>query len=71
VNKQGGTLFSMTMLGSNLADIGFQSHMDRLKYMDNHPVKATGRNGIHGMGRNLSIKVSVPFCLKGKRPAAE
>lgn len=71
VNKQGRTLLTFTVLGTNLADIGFQSNMDRLKYMDNYPANATGRSGIHGMGRNISVKVSVPFGWNRKQSSSE
>jgi iron complex outermembrane receptor protein len=66
VNKTGRTLFTVTLLGSNLADIGYQSNMSRLKYMDDYPVNGTGRNGIYNMGRYVSIKVVVPIDLKKK-----
>ncbi|MBP9159303.1 MAG: TonB-dependent receptor [Flavobacteriales bacterium] len=64
VNKAGRTLFSFTVLGSNLTDVGYQSNMSRLKYFDDYPVNGTGRSGIYNMGRNVSIKVVVPFDLK-------
>jgi iron complex outermembrane receptor protein len=69
VNKAGRTLFTLTVLGSNLANVGYQSNMSRLKYMDNYPVNGTGRSGIHNMGRNVSIKVVVPFDLKKEEAA--
>lgn len=71
LNKQGRTVMTLTVLGTNLADIGFQSNMDRLKYMDNHPVNSTGRSGIYGMGRNITVKLLVPFNLARKKPAAD
>jgi iron complex outermembrane receptor protein len=64
VNKSGRTLFTLTILGTNLADIGYQSNMNRLKYFDDHPVNGTGRSGIYNMGRNVSLKLVVPFDLK-------
>jgi iron complex outermembrane receptor protein len=64
VNKSGRTLFTLTVLGTNLADIGYQSNMNRLKYFDDHPVNGTGRSGIYNMGRNVSLKLVVPFDLK-------
>jgi len=64
VTKKGRTLFTVTVLGSNLADVGYQSNMNRLKYFDDYPVNGTGRSGIYNMGRNVSIKVVVPFDLK-------
>lgn len=70
VNKAGRTLFSFTVLGSNLANVAYQSNMDRLKYMDNYPVNGTGRSGIYGMGRNISLRIKVPFNLKPQQPLA-
>lgn len=67
VDKAGRTLFTITLLGSNLADVAYQSHMSRLKYMDDHPENGSGRSGIHDMGRIVSIKVVVPFDLMGKK----
>ncbi|MEO8733911.1 MAG: TonB-dependent receptor, partial [Flavobacteriales bacterium] len=64
VSKTGRTLFTVTVLGTNLANVGYQSNMSRLKYMDNYPVNWTGRSGIYNMGRNVSIKIVVPFDLK-------
>ena len=41
--------------GENLADIGYQSHLSRLKYAPQNPL--TGRNGVFNMGRNISLKL--------------
>jgi iron complex outermembrane receptor protein len=47
---------------SNLTDAAWQNHLSRLKYA---PVnEATGRSGVYGMGRNFSIRLSVPLTLK-------
>lgn len=66
VNKAGQTLFTVTVLGSNLADVGYQSNMSRLKYFEEYPVNGTRRSGIYNMGRSVAIKVVVPFYLKRK-----
>lgn len=70
VNKGGRTLLSFTAIGTNLADVGYQSNMNRLKYFDDYPVNGTGRSGIHNMGRNITIKVVVPIDLKAKAAPA-
>lgn len=62
-NAKGRTLFSFTVLGSNLADVAYQSNMSRLKYMDDQPVNWTGRSGIYNMGRNVSVRVVVPLTV--------
>lgn len=64
VDKQGRVLCSFTLIGSNLADVAYQSNMSRLKYMDSDPVNATGRSGIYNMGRNIALRITVPFTLR-------
>jgi iron complex outermembrane receptor protein len=41
--------------------------VNRLKYFDDYPVNGTGRSGIFNMGRNISLKVVVPFELKEEK----
>ncbi|MGZ3885564.1 MAG: hypothetical protein ACXVPD_16155, partial [Bacteroidia bacterium] len=57
-------LFSFTIVGTNLADVAYQSNMSRLKYFDNYPNNYTGRSGIYSMGRNISFKLIVPIDIK-------
>jgi iron complex outermembrane receptor protein len=59
INANGKTLFSIYLYGSNLADVGYQSNMSRLKYTDVNNV--TGRTGVFNMGRNFSLKLIIPF----------
>lgn len=70
LNKNGSTLFKVTILGTNLANLGYQSNMNRLKYFDDYPENGTGRSGIYNMGRNISLKVVVPFDLRTRKPEA-
>jgi iron complex outermembrane recepter protein len=53
------TLFSVYLAATNLFDIIYQAHQSRLKYLDPNP--ATGRMGVFNMGRNVSLKVVIPF----------
>jgi len=53
------TLCSIYLNGTNLTDIGYQSHLSRLKYSPVNEV--TGRTGVFNMGRNISIKLIVPI----------
>jgi iron complex outermembrane recepter protein len=46
---------SVYISAENLADVGYQSHLSRLKYAPQNPL--TGRNGVYNMGRNISVKV--------------
>jgi iron complex outermembrane receptor protein len=55
-------LLSFVFLANNLLDIGYQSHLNRLKYAPENP--ATGRIGIYNMGRNFAIKMMVPLTFK-------
>jgi iron complex outermembrane recepter protein len=44
----------------NILDHSYQSHLNRLKYMDSRPAP-TPNFGIYNMGRNFGIKLSVDF----------
>jgi iron complex outermembrane receptor protein len=66
IGAKGNTLFTVTMLGTNLADLAYQNNMSRLKYMEEFPANGTGRSGIYEMGRNVTLTLSVPFDLKPK-----
>lgn len=61
-NAKGATLASVFLTGNNLFDVGYQSHLSRLKYADFN--YANGRSGIFNMGRNLGIKLVVPLVFK-------
>ncbi|MCR4860150.1 MAG: TonB-dependent receptor [Bacteroidales bacterium] len=50
---------SLCVILENLTDAVWQSHLSRLKYAPVNPV--TGRQGISGMGRNLVVKLQIPF----------
>ena len=56
------TVCSLYISINNIADVPFQSNMDRLKYGDTNNV--TGRIGVYGMGRNASIKLIIPIDIK-------
>lgn len=53
------TLCSLYISANNLADVGYQSHLSRLKYEPEN--YASGRKGVYNMGRNISFKVIVPI----------
>ncbi|GAC1379050.1 MAG: TonB-dependent receptor [Hymenobacter sp.] len=61
-NAQGKTLFSLFLTANNLFDVGYQSHLSRLKYADLNSV--TGRRGVFNQGRNLSVRLVVPLAFK-------
>lgn len=60
INKK--TLFSLYLNVNNLTDAGYQSHLSRLKYEAVNEV--TGRTGVFNMGRNISMKLIVPFDIR-------
>ncbi len=61
-NKKQQTICSLSIAGQNLTDAAYQNHLSRLRYADINNV--TGRQGIFGMGRNISLTLSVPLHIK-------
>ena len=60
-NKTGKPLYSIYLMGNNVFDIAYQDHLSRLKYFYSYPNPKTGVDGIYNMGRNISLKLEVPF----------
>ena len=46
---------------NNLFDVAYQSNLSRLKYFEYFTQSPTGHTGIYGMGRNICLKVTIPF----------
>jgi iron complex outermembrane receptor protein len=46
---------------NNLFDVAYQSNLSRLKYFEYFSQSPTGHLGIYGMGRNICLKLSIPF----------
>jgi len=63
-NRKGKVLANINILGNNITDIAYQSHLSRLKYFEQYPNNQSGRNGIYNMGRNISFKLSIPLNFK-------
>ena len=61
LNKKGKPFLNIMVMGNNLADVAYQSNLNRLKYFEQYPGNFTGHDGIYNMGRNFSLKVIVPF----------
>ena len=59
VNKNNKVLFSLHLAANNLTDVAYQNHLSRLKYGPEN--EATGRLGVFNMGRNFSVKVTIPI----------
>jgi iron complex outermembrane receptor protein len=60
----GITLFRISLQGNNLGDVAYQSHLSRLKYFEPYPNNTSGRSGIYNMGRNISLKLIIPFAAR-------
>lgn len=59
IRSHGRTVCTISINADNLTNRAYQNHLSRLKYTDiNHK---TGRHGIYNMGRNIGIKINVPF----------
>jgi iron complex outermembrane recepter protein len=63
-SHKGNKLLSINIAANNIADVAFQSHLNRLKYAAEN--LATGRQGVFNMGRNFSVKVNVPIIFNTK-----
>lgn len=61
LSSQNKVLFTFSILGNNITDVAYQSHMSRLKYFEPYPNNPTGKNGIYDMGRNISFRVTIPL----------
>lgn len=62
VSKKGNTLFSLYFSVNNLLNTAYQNHLSRIRYAAENT--ATGRVGVYNMGRNFSIKLSIPLSIK-------
>lgn len=62
--KDGKILASINILGNNITDVAYQSHLSRLKYFEQYPGNPSGRSGIYNMGRNISFKLMLPLDFK-------
>jgi len=60
-NRKGKTAITLMVLGDNLFNVAYQSHLSRLKYFEPYPGDPRVYHGIYSMGRNISFKVSVPL----------
>lgn len=61
--KKGKPVLNITLLCNNLFNTAYQSNLSRLKYFEDYPNDPRGHTGIYEMGRNISLKISVPFGL--------
>ena len=59
--RAGHEAVQLVLQADNLFNVGYQSHLNRLKYFEYYAATPNGRRGLYSPGRNLSIKVVVPF----------
>lgn len=59
IEIKGRKLATLMFTLNNVTDKAYQSHLSRLKYLNENPV--TGRTGVFNMGRNFNVKVIIPF----------
>ncbi len=64
INKAGKTIASIHVLGNNITDAAYQSHLSRLKYFEEYPNNGSSHSGIYNMGRNISFKLLIPLEFK-------
>lgn len=62
VLQKGRPFATLTIAAQNVGDAGYQNHLSRLRFADRN--NATGRSGIYGMGRNVSITLALPISLR-------
>lgn len=67
LNHRQKTLFSLYISADNLANVAYQSHLSRLKYVGMN--YSTGRSGIYNMGRNISFKMVIPLDFSNEKTA--
>ncbi len=60
-NGKGKTIFTFDILGNNLFNVAYQSHLSRLKYFEPYPDDPRSYHGIYNMGRNISLKLNFPL----------
>lgn len=59
IKAKGRTVASIFFTADNIFDKAYQNHLSRLKYTDKNEL--TGRTGVYNMGRNLGMKIIIPF----------
>jgi iron complex outermembrane receptor protein len=59
--KAGREAVQLIVQADNLLNTAYQSHLSRLKYFEYYAASPNGRLGIFSPGRNVGVKVVVPF----------
>jgi iron complex outermembrane receptor protein len=59
--KAGREVVQLIVQADNLLNTAYQSHLSRLKYFEYYAASPSGQRGIFSPGRNVGVKVVVPF----------
>lgn len=59
--KSGNNICDLFIQADNLFNTAYQSNLNRLKYFEYYAASPSGHLGIYNMGRNISLKIIVPF----------
>ncbi|WP_310394407.1 TonB-dependent receptor [Hymenobacter sp.] len=60
-SRAGRPLAQLFVQVDNVFDTAYQAHLNRLKYFEYYGAAPNGRAGIYNPGRNVGVKVVVPF----------
>jgi iron complex outermembrane receptor protein len=59
--RAGRPLVQVVVQVDNVFDTAYQAHLNRLKYFEYYASSPNGRTGIYNPGRNVGVKLVVPF----------
>ena len=59
--RAGREAVQVFLQADNLLNTSYQAHLNRLKYFEYYAASPDGRSGIYNPGRNVGVKVVVPF----------
>ncbi|MBF9223656.1 TonB-dependent receptor [Hymenobacter ruricola] len=60
-SRAGRSVAQLIVQVDNVLDTAYQAHLNRLKYFEYYASSPTGHLGIYNPGRNVGVKVLVPF----------
>lgn len=55
------SVLQFQLLVNNIFNVAYQSNLSRLKYLEYYSYSPTGHYGIYDMGRNICVKLIMPF----------
>jgi len=60
-SPSGRPVLQLVVQVDNVFDTAYQAHLNRLKYFEYYAASPNGRSGIYNPGRNVGVKLMVPF----------